>query len=77
MGHLDRWAELAAIECPVHLAVGSDDLWMSPERAELTVARIPAGRYTLLNGIGHYPMEEMDTMAELLNGWLRAFGEAG
>ncbi len=74
--NFDRWADLATIACPVHLVVGSDDLWMLPDRAELTAARIPAGQYTLLDGIGHYPMEETDMMAELLDGWLRTFGEA-
>lgn len=75
--NFDRWSALPAIGCPVHVVVGSDDLWMSPERAALTAAHILGGRYTLLDGIGHYPMEEMDGMAELLDGWLRAFGEAG
>ena len=74
--NFDRWADLPAIRCPVRLMVGADDLWMVPDRVERTAAQIPGARYTLLDGIGHYPMEEMDTMAELLDGWLRAFGDA-
>lgn len=70
----DRWAALPAIACPVHLVVGEDDLWMSPLRVERTAAQIPGARYTKLDGIGHYPMEEIDDMAERLDGWLREFG---
>ena len=72
--NFDRWAALPAIACPVHLVVGEDDLWMSPPRVERTAAQIPGARYTKLDGIGHYPMEEMDDMAERLDGWLREFG---
>ena len=74
--NFDRWSDVSAIRCPVHLVVGADDLWMSPDRVALTAAQIPGARHTVLEGIGHYPMEEMDTMADLLDGWLRAFGEA-
>lgn len=58
----------------MHLVVGEDDLWMSPPRVELTAARIPGARYTKLDGIGHYPMEEMDGLAKLLDRWLRELG---
>lgn len=71
--NFDRWAQLTEIQCPVHLVVGEDDLWMSPHRVERTAAQIHNASYTLLNGIGHYPMEELDTMADLLDAWLRAF----
>ncbi len=71
--NFDRWAALPGIRCPVRLVVGEDDLWMSPPRVERTAAQIPGARTTLLPGIGHYPMEELDTMAELLDGWLREF----
>ncbi len=70
----DRWADLPAIACPVHLVVGKDDLWMSPPRVERTAAQIPGGRYTLLEDIGHYPMEEMETIADRLDAWLREMG---
>lgn len=46
---------------------------MSPPRVERTAAQIPDARYTLLKGIGHYPMEETDMFAELLDAWLRDF----
>lgn len=69
----DRWAQLPQIQCPLHLVVGEDDLWMSPPRVERTAAQVPDARYTLLKGIGHYPMEEMDMFAELLDAWLRDF----
>ena len=69
----DCWAQLPHIRCPVHLVVGEDDLWMSPPRVERTAAQIPNARFTLLQGIGHYPMEELDNMADLLDTWLREF----
>lgn len=69
----DRWAALPSIRCKVHLVVGEDDLWMSPSRVERTAAQIGGARCTKLNGIGHYPMEEMDSMAETLDRWLREF----
>ena len=75
--NFDCWAALPGIRCKVHLVVGEDDLWMSPPRVERTAAQIAGARYTLLDGIGHYPMEELDTMADLLDGWLRAFEAEG
>lgn len=74
----DRWDALSSIRCPVRVVIGEDDLWMSPPRAQRTAALIPGAEYTLLPGIGHYPMEEMADMAERLDGWLREWGaEAG
>ncbi len=67
----DRYAALAGIDCPVHLVVGSDDLWLDPGRVRRTAERIPGARFTLLEGIGHYPMEEEPTIAECLDGWFR------
>ncbi|MGI4945212.1 MAG: alpha/beta fold hydrolase [Janthinobacterium lividum] len=71
----DRWKQLPQIRCPVHLVVGEDDLWMSLPRVERTAAQIPNARHTLLKGIGHYPMEELDTISDLLDTWLREFPE--
>jgi pimeloyl-ACP methyl ester carboxylesterase len=63
--------QLPAIACPVHLVVGEDDLWLDADDARSAAARIPDGRFTLLPGIGHYPMEELADFPALLHGWLR------
>lgn len=67
----DVSAGLGQVACPVHVVVGDDDLWITPADAERTAAAIPRGRYTLLEGIGHYPMEELDGFAAVLHGWLK------
>lgn len=69
-GTHDVRAGLAGIACPVHLVVGEDDLWLDPERARDAARAIPDARCTLLPGIGHYPMEEVDDFAARLHGWL-------
>ena len=35
-----------------------------------TAQQIPQGDVTVLDGIGHYPMEEIEDFADLLSGWL-------
>ena len=62
---------LDSIACPVHLVVGSDDLWVDPQDVAGTAERIPQSELTILEGIGHYPMEELDGFAETLSEWLR------
>ncbi|MDL5159480.1 alpha/beta fold hydrolase [Actinomycetospora termitidis] len=64
---LDR---LDGVACPTHLVVGDDDLWLDPREVRAAADRIPDARYTLLEGIGHYPMEELDGFADVLDGWL-------
>jgi len=61
---------LRSIACPVHLVVGDEDLWLDPGQVRETAAAIPIARFTVLPGIGHYPMEEIDGFADVLHGWL-------
>ena len=61
---------LAGVACPTRLVVGADDLWLDPADVRYAADRIPGARYTLLEGIGHYPMEELDGFAGILDGWL-------
>jgi pimeloyl-ACP methyl ester carboxylesterase len=61
---------LPLIGCPVRLAVGTDDLWVDVERVRWAAGRIPGARLTVLDGVGHYPMEEIDGFAGVLAGWL-------
>ncbi len=66
----DLRAELPAVACPAHLVVGQDDPWLDVAAVRAAAALIPGGRFTELAGIGHYPMEESETFADELHGWL-------
>lgn len=69
-GKHDVSAQLPSITCPVHLVAGEDDLWVDAAAVRAAAERIPGSRCTVLPGIGHYPMEEIDGFAEMLHGWL-------
>ena len=73
----DCRSSLPGIACPVHLVVGEDDLWLDPANVRRTAEAIPGARYTLLEGIGHYPMEELDDAAERIHAWFTQLGTAG
>lgn len=62
---------LDGITCPVHLVAGADDLWLDLGRVRWAAGRIPGARCTVLDGVGHYPMEEIPGFAAVLDGWLR------
>ncbi|MEO8751384.1 MAG: alpha/beta hydrolase [Casimicrobiaceae bacterium] len=66
----DCRGSLADIACPVHLVVGEDDLWLDPANVRRTAENIPTACYTLVEGIGHYPMEELDDAAERIHAWI-------
>jgi pimeloyl-ACP methyl ester carboxylesterase len=59
------------ITVPVQLAYGSDDFWVRGADVEALAATIPDCRCERLDGVGHYPMEELEHFARLLDGWLR------
>lgn len=75
-GTHDLRVQLPSIACPVHLVAGEDDLWVDTAAVRSTASRIPGARCTVLPGIGHYPMEEIDGFAEVLHGWLGEFAGA-
>ncbi len=54
---------LADATCPALVVVGEDDLWVDPEAVRATAAAMPRAEYLLLEGIGHYPMEELEDPA--------------
>lgn len=62
---------LDEVACPVHLVAGTDDLWVDPSDVARTADRIPRSELTVLDGIGHYPMEEVSGFADVLHGWLK------
>lgn len=65
---------LSTIACGVHLVVGDDDLWLDIADVRSTAAAIPDVRCTVLEGIGHYPMEELERFAAVLHTWLDDLG---
>jgi len=67
----DAWSRLESARCPVHLVAGDDDLWIDAQAVRRTAQAMPRARYTLLEGIGHYPMEEMENFDAVLDGWLQ------
>jgi pimeloyl-ACP methyl ester carboxylesterase len=67
---------LPRIACPAHLVVGEDDLWLDVARVRWAAERIPGARCTVLPGVGHYPMEEIEGFDGVLDGWLRDLAPA-
>ena len=62
---------LPRIACPAHLVVGADDLWLDPDDVRWAGARIAGAQVSVLDGVGHYPMEEIPAFAGVLDGWLQ------
>ncbi|MGO2861303.1 MAG: alpha/beta fold hydrolase [Brevibacterium sp.] len=70
-GTHDVRAGLGDIVCPTILIAGEDDLWIDAEAVRRDAESIPRGTFTLLPGIGHYPMEEMTDFANRVDAWVR------
>lgn len=68
-GHDIRGA-LAGIAVPALVIAGTDDLWISLDSVRRAAQMIPRGTYLQLEGIGHYPMEEMTDFAAQAHGWI-------
>jgi pimeloyl-ACP methyl ester carboxylesterase len=66
----DLRGRLGSVDRPVHLVAGGEDLWISLDDVRATAAAIPGARLTILDGIGHYPMEELVDFPERLAAWL-------
>lgn len=62
---------LPRVRVPVTFVAGEDDLWVDASAVAEAAARTPRGRFVLLHRYGHYPMEEMDDFAEVLDEWIR------
>jgi pimeloyl-ACP methyl ester carboxylesterase len=69
-GTHDVRGALGQASCPAHVVVGADDLWVGTGEAQATAAAMPQARFTLLEGVGHYPMEELADFASWLDGRL-------
>jgi pimeloyl-ACP methyl ester carboxylesterase len=58
--------ELSTIRVPTLMMIGEHDM-VSPEVARAAMARIPASRFELLSGVGHFPyLETPQRTAELI-----------
>jgi len=54
-----------------HVVAGAQDYWIDTEQARDTAAAIGGARFTVLAGVGHYPMEEIADLGAQMVGWLR------
>ncbi|WP_228389365.1 alpha/beta fold hydrolase [Cumulibacter manganitolerans] len=66
----DLTGRLADIRCPVLLVGGADDLWLDLEAMRRSADAIPNGRSVVLEGIGHYPPQELPDFADRLHAWI-------
>lgn len=74
-GKHDVSAGLPTVTCPTILVAGEDDLWIDAEAIRRDAESIPRGSFTVLPGIGHYPMEEMTDFAHQVDAWVRDLGQ--
>jgi pimeloyl-ACP methyl ester carboxylesterase len=69
--------------CPVHFVVGADDAWVDADEVRAMADAWPQtrprprARFTLLEGIGHYPMEEMPDFPAWLDDRLTELSQPG
>lgn len=64
-------ALLPAIDCPVLVAVGGEDVWSPPEQHRAIARRIPGARLTIIAGAGHMlPAEAPDELNGAIADWL-------
>lgn len=61
---------LGKISCPTYLVVGDDDFWLDLDQVRWTGSQIRGARTLVLEGIGHYPMEEMPDFPAVAHEWL-------
>lgn len=66
---------LAGVDCPLLVVAGADDFWVNAARCRHVAETVARGEFLLLDGVGHYPMEELADFPERLAGWLEALLE--
>lgn len=69
-GRHDVRDALPEVAVPMLFAAGAQDLWVNAAAVESAAQATPAARYVLLEGVGHYPMQEMPDFASLVDGWI-------
>lgn len=68
---------LDEITCPVRLVGGTDDLWLDLDAVRRTAEALPNAELTVLEGIGHYPHQELADFADRVHDWISAWSLAG
>ncbi|MCU1614395.1 MAG: Pimeloyl-ACP methyl ester carboxylesterase [Frankiales bacterium] len=63
---------LERITCPTYLVVGDDDFWLDLDKVRWTGRQIKGSQTLVLEGIGHYPMEEVAGFPAVAHEWLTA-----
>ena len=53
-----RLAQIDTRRCPLYLLTGEYDYSASPRDTEAVTARVKGARFTLMKGLGHFPMSE-------------------
>ena len=66
----DLREKLSDVACPALLVVGEDDFWVEKEEVQWAANTIHGAKFLVLEGIGHYPMEEVENFPKVLAGWL-------
>lgn len=66
----DVTAQLGRISCPLLLVGGADDLWLDLDAMRRTAQQVSSAQTLVLDGIGHYPPQEMPDFAERLDSWI-------
>jgi pimeloyl-ACP methyl ester carboxylesterase len=54
----DRVGEIDTSRCPLYLLTGEYDFSCTPEDTRATAEKIAGARFTVMRGIGHFPMSE-------------------
>ncbi|MCU1673643.1 MAG: alpha/beta hydrolase [Frankiales bacterium] len=65
----DLREQLADINCPVRLVAGGDDFWLDPTAVAWAASQIRGAEFELMDGVGHYPMEEIPEFPQQLHRW--------
>jgi pimeloyl-ACP methyl ester carboxylesterase len=53
-----RIGEIDTAACPLHLLTGEYDYSASPRDTEAVLARVKGAKFTVMKGLGHFPMSE-------------------
>jgi len=68
---VDGYARLPEIRCPTLVVAADSDELRPRDETDRLAAGIPGARYEIVAGCGHMiPLEQPETLAALLNGWL-------
>ncbi|MEX2374564.1 MAG: alpha/beta hydrolase [Dehalococcoidia bacterium] len=73
----DAEREISAIACPATFVAATDDLWVEANELRDAANTVSPSRFVLLEGYGHYPMEEMPNFAKELHGWIADMEKEG